>query len=191
MSFAPDGRLLFSEDVAGNGRDINALSLDGSHRVERVLHGPANETNAIVSPDGRWIVYDSDESGQYEIYVRPYPNAYAGGRWQVSSGGARQPLWSHDGKEIYFRDFEGAMLAAKVDLSPTFTPGAAVRLFANADYAGSGTSASARTYDLSTDGRRFLMIKLPPTATASIERSIVVVLNWFQELDRAWPRLGT
>ena len=185
FSFAPDGRLLFSADVAGQGRDVHALSMDGSHRVERILYGPTNEGNAEVSPDGRWIAYDSDESGQFEVYVRPYPDAYAGGRWQISSGGGKQPLWSRDGRELFYRDFDGALLAASVTLTPTFVPGPIVKLFANANYFGSGSSGSGRTYDLSLDGSRFLMIK--QQATAGEAAALVVVLNWFEELKRLVP----
>jgi serine/threonine-protein kinase len=186
LSFAPDGRLLFSADVAGRGRDIHALSLDGSHRVERIVYSEANDLTANVSPDGRWIVYDSDESGQFEIYVRPYPKAYSGGRWQISSNGGRQPLWSPDGREIFYRDFDGGMYAASVNLKPTFEPGPVARLFANAGYAGSGVTGSDRTYDVSHDGQRFLMIKLESGTTATAS-SVVVVLNWFEELKRAVP----
>jgi hypothetical protein len=131
-------------------------------------------------------VYDSDESGQYEVYVRPYPQAYSGGRWQISSNGGRQPLWSHDGREIFYRDFDGGMHAASVDLNPTFKPGPVVRLFPNAGYRGSGASATGRTYDVSHDGHRFLMIKVEPDLAATAS-SIVVVLNWFEELKRAVP----
>jgi eukaryotic-like serine/threonine-protein kinase len=186
LTFAPDGRLLFSADVAGHGRDVHALSLDGSHRVEPILYSEANDLTAEVSPDGRWIVYDSDESGQYEVYVRPYPKAYSGGRWQISSNGGRQPMWSHDGREIFYRDFDGGMHAASVNLDPTFKPGPVASLFPNADYIGGGASASARSYDVSHDGRRFLMIKVKPDPVATAP-SIVVVLNWFEELKRAVP----
>ena len=186
LSFAPDGRLLFSADIAGRGRDIHALSLDGSHRVEHIVYSEANDLTANVSPDGRWIVYDSDESGQFEVYVRPYPLAYSGSRWQISANGGRQPLWSYDGREIFYRDFDGDMHASSVKLNPTFEPGPVARLFANAGYAGSGAIGSDRTYDVSHDGRRFLMIKIEsgPTATTP---AIVVVLNWFEELKRAVP----
>ena len=186
LAFTPEGRLLFSADVAGHGRDIHALSLDGSHRVERIVYSEANDLTAEVSPDGRWIVYDSDESGQFEVYVRPYPQAYSGGRWQISSNGGRQPMWSYDGREIFYRDFDGDMYAASVNLNPTFKPGPVARLFPNAGYAGSGARGSGRTYDVTHDGHRFLMIKMEPglPATAS---SVVVVLNWFEELKRAVP----
>jgi serine/threonine-protein kinase len=185
FSFAPDGRLLFSADVAGQGRDVHALSMDGSRRVERILYGPTNEGNAEVSPDGRWIAYDSDESGQFEIYVRPYPDTYGGSRWQISSGGGKQPLWSRDGRELFYRDFGGALLAASVTLTPTFTPGPVVKLFENASYFGSGSSMSGRTYDLSLDGSRFLMIK--QQAIAGDAAALIVVLNWFEELKRLVP----
>jgi DNA-binding winged helix-turn-helix (wHTH) protein/Tol biopolymer transport system component len=186
LTFAPDGRLLFSADVVGHGRDIHALSMDGSHRVERILYGPNTEGEADVSPDGRWIAYESDESGQFEIYVRPYPDAYAGSRWQISSGGGKTPLWSRDGRELFYRDFDGAMLAASVALTPTFAPGPVVKLFESANYFGSGSSLSGRTYDLSLDGSRFLMIK--QQVTPGEAATLVVVLNWFEELKRLVPR---
>jgi len=186
LTFTPEGRLLFSADVAGHGRDIHALSLDGSRRVERIVYSEANDLTATVSPDGRWIVYDSDESGQFEVYVRPYPQAYSGGRWQISSNGGRQPLWSHDGREIFYRDFDGDLYAASVNLNPTFKPGPVARLFPNAGYAGSGARGSGRTYDVSRDGQRFVMIKMAP-GLPSKAPSVVVVLNWFEELKRAVP----
>jgi serine/threonine-protein kinase len=185
LSFAPDGRLLFSADVAGRGRDIHALWMDGSRRVDPILEGPTNEGSAEVSPDGRWIAYDSDESGQFEVYVRPYPDAYAGGRWPISSDGGKQPLWSPDGRELFYRDFDGALLAAPVTLTPTFAAGPGVKVFENANYfAGRpGSTMSGRTYDF--DGKRFLMIK--PEAAAGEAAALVVVLNWFEELKRLVP----
>jgi serine/threonine-protein kinase len=187
VSMATDGRLLFSVDVPGHGRDVHALSLDSSRRVEPVLNTAANELNAEVSPDGRWIVYDSDESGQYEVYVRPYPGAYSGGRWQISANGGRQPMWSRDGREIFYRDYEGGMQAASVEIGPAFKPGPVTRLFFNAAYSGSGRYGGGRTYDVTQDGRRFLMLKQEPGAHAPAP-SVVVVLNWFEELKRAVPR---
>lgn len=187
LTFAPDGRLLFSADIAGHGRDILALSMDGSRRVEPVLETTANDLTAEISPDGRWIVYDSDESGQYEVYVRPYPDTNAGGRWQISSEGGRQPMWSPDGREIYYRDFEGGMRATPVKLQPSFVPGAGARLFANQGYIGGGRQMSARTYDVSPDGQRFLMVKDQAAAVTPGAPALIVVLNWFEDLKRAVP----
>jgi serine/threonine-protein kinase len=183
ISYTPDGRLLVSVDVKGQQRDIYLMTLDGQRKIEPLIHGPANELWAEVSPDGRWLVYDSDESGQFEVYVRPFPNAYAGSRWQVSAAGGRQPVWSRDGRELFYRDFSGAMMAVPVATRPDFAPGRPVRLFEGTGYIGSGAQGSGRTYDVSPDGRRFLMIRAgQQTATP-----LVVVLNWFPELDRLAP----
>jgi Tol biopolymer transport system component len=183
ISYTPDGRLLVSVDVKGQQRDIYLMTLDDQRKIEPLIHGPANELWAEVSPDGRWLVYDSDESGQFEVYVRPIPNAYAGSRWQVSAAGGRQPVWSRDGRELFYRDFSGAMMAVPVATRPDFAPGRPVRLFEGTGYIGSGAQGSGRTYDVSPDGRRFLMIRAgQQTATP-----LVVVLNWFPELDRLAP----
>jgi eukaryotic-like serine/threonine-protein kinase len=177
--FAPDGRLLFSEDVPERGRDIRALSLDGSLRVESLVDSPGNDASAEVSPDGRWLAYDSDESGQFEVYVRPYPDAHRA-RWQVSLGGGRQPVWSRDGRELFYRDFSGAVLSVRVVLRPTFAAGPALKILDGSGYVGGGRFMSAQTYDVSLDGRRFLMLKRVPSAPPSI----VIVLNWMEELKR-------
>ena len=183
ITFAPDGRLLFSEDVPKRGRDIRALSLDGSGRVESIVHSPGHDATAEVSPGGRWIAFDSNESGQFEVYVRPYPDADPA-RWQVSVNGGRQPLWSRDGRELFYRDFAGHLMSVPVVLRPTFSAGPAVRILDGAAYLGSGAFMSARTYDLSVDGRRFLMLK--PVASEAAG-SLIVVVNWFEELKRLVP----
>jgi serine/threonine-protein kinase len=185
LSFAPDGRLLFSAEVPGASRDIHALSLD-TRAVQPVIESPGSDLTAEVSPDGRWIAYDSDDSGQFEVYVRPYPDTVASARVQISSGGGRQPLWSRDGSELFYRDFDGALIAVPVTLHPSFSARPAVELFKEPSYLGRGSAASGRTYDVSPDGSRFLMIK-QNQADDVPARSIVVVLNWFEELQRLVP----
>jgi serine/threonine-protein kinase len=179
LSFAPDGRLLFSEEVPNHRRDINVLSLDGSRRVESLVHSPGQDGNAEVSPDARWLAYDSDESGQFEVYVRPYPDTDRG-RWQVSAGGGKQPVWSRDGRELFYRDFAGILLSVPVTRSPTFAAGPPQKVLENRSYVGSGRSLTARTYDVSPDGRRFLLLK----AQSSDPTSLVIVVNWTEELKR-------
>jgi serine/threonine-protein kinase len=183
MSFTPDDRLLFSAAVPKRGRDIQALSLDGSGRIESLVHTAAQDGNAEVSPDGRWLAYDSNESGQFEVYVRPYPDVDRA-RWPVSFGGGRQPLWSHDGRELFYRDFTGAVLSVPVVLKPQFVAGQAAEIVKGSTYGGGGSTLTARTYDLSLDGRRFLMLKRAPSAGTV---SLVVVLDWFEELKRLAP----
>jgi len=182
LMFAPDGRLLVSADEPGQARNIVALSLDGTQRLTPIVRGPESDMSADISPDRRWLAYDSNETGQYEVYVRPYPDAERG-RWLISRGGGRQPLWSRDGRELFYRDFTGAVMGVPVSLMPTFVPGTPVKLLDGAGYAGGGSFGSGRMYDLSRDGRRFLMIK-EGNATAP---ALVVVQNWDQELKRLVP----
>jgi eukaryotic-like serine/threonine-protein kinase len=184
ISYAPDGRLLVSVGVAGQQRDVYLMAPDEKRSIEPLIHSPANELWAEVSPDGRWVTYDSDESGQFEIYVRPFPDAYSGSRWQVSSGGGRQPMWSRDGREIFYRDFSGALLSVPVGPGTAFAPGRPVKLFENRGYIGGGAQGGGRTYDVAPDGRRFLMIKNTGPAEPP---QLVVVLNWFEELRRLAP----
>jgi tRNA A-37 threonylcarbamoyl transferase component Bud32 len=183
VTFAPDGRLLFSADVPGRGRDIHAFSLE-TRKIEPVIESAASELNASVSRDGRWIAYDSNESGQFEVYIRPYEGARDARRWQISSGGGRQPVFSHEGRELFYRDFTGAMMAVSVNATPTLAAGAVTRLFDGDFYVGAGSVGGGVTYDVAKDGR-FLMIKSP--VDADHRPSLVVVQNWFEELQRLVP----
>jgi Tol biopolymer transport system component len=184
LSFTPDGRLLFSEEVPGQGRNIHALALNGSGEVSVVIATPANELNAEVSPDGKWLAYDSNESGQFEVYVRPYPNV-GEARWKISLQGGRQPLWSRDGRELFYRDFSGAVMAVSVSDVPGFTAGEVMKIIDGSAYLGGGQLGSARTYDVSPDGRRLLMIKRGDLNSDT--GTIVVVVNWHEELKRLVP----
>jgi Tol biopolymer transport system component len=185
MSFATDGRLLVSESVAGLGRDIVALSLDAPRRVERILHSDATEGWAEVSSDGRWIAYDSTESGQFEIYIRPYPRI-RDGQWRVSASGGREPLWSRDGKELFYRDFTGALMVVKVGGGPTLTVGAPMKLLDGSRYLGGGSALGGRSYDLDLVGSRFLMIK-SASPSSDVTPTVVVTEHWFQELQARLP----
>jgi eukaryotic-like serine/threonine-protein kinase len=182
MAFTNDGRLLVSAEVPGERRNIVALSLDGSQRTEPIVHGLASDLSSDLSPDGRWLAYDSNESGRYEVYVRPYPNA-DDGRWVISIGGGRQPVWSPDGRELFYRDSSGALIAVPITLTPRFVPGRPVTLLAGGRFYGGGPAGSSQTYDVAEDGR-FLMLK----SANPDQSSVVVVLNWFEELKRLVPR---
>ena len=124
--FAPDGRLLIGERAPDNGAsDIVAYSFD-SRRVEPVIT-EGDEGSGTVSPDGRWIAYESADSGQIEVYVRPYPKTHAG-RWRVSRDGGRQAVWSPDARELFYRDYGGALIAVPVLPGPHFLPGEPVTI---------------------------------------------------------------
>ena len=99
-AFSPDGTVLVFEDRS-SGFDLGMLSLEGERASTPLLNTEFTERNASLSPDGLWIAYQSNESGQFEIYVRPFPDVDAG-RWQVSSDGGWWPLWAPDGRELFY-----------------------------------------------------------------------------------------
>jgi serine/threonine-protein kinase len=184
----PDGmRLLLRVDGAGTGVDVMLLRLDGDRELTPLIQTPANERNAALSADGRWLAYESDQSGQPEIYVRPFPSINTG-QWQVSTTGGRHPLWAHSGREIFFRGLDGAVFVLPVESSDTegFRVGTPTRLLTPLYVVGS--PFQPRQYDVSPDSTRFLMMK-QGAAGDEIARSpaIVVVQNWQEELKRLLP----
>jgi Tol biopolymer transport system component len=126
VSFTPDGtRLLVVEDF----KDLNMLNLARPDRLELLLHGQFNQLLDVVSPDGNWIAYESDESGgQIEIFLRPFPNV-SGRREKVSINGGRFPLWAKDSRELFYLDLNGGMMAASIALSPSLSLGRVTKLF--------------------------------------------------------------
>lgn len=160
-------------------RDIYAFQPGADTTLKPVVASPQfDERAATLSPDGRWIAYQSDETGRSEIYVRPFPKA-AEGRRQVSSAGGDEPLWSPSGREIFFRAPSGEMMAVPVTTTPAFTAEAPRALFPAADYA---HSPSYRAYDVTPDGRRFVMLRRIADSVAAAPNQVVVVDNWFKEL---------
>ena len=134
---------------------------------------------ADFSPNGRYFAYQSEESGRSEIYVRPFPRV-DNGRWQVSTAGGTRPVWARDGRELFYLDASNRLTAVPVGTSgPTISLGVPAKLF-DTEYAEPNPS---RHYDVSADGKRFLMLKATgdPNATAV---SMVLVEHWFEELKQ-------
>jgi serine/threonine-protein kinase len=182
---SPDGtRVVFS--VGGGLVDVMMLTLDKDRRVQPLVQTSSAERNGEISPDGRWLTYESNNSGQFQIYVQPFPDVDKG-RWQVSTGGGQQPLWARNGQELFYLAPNGALMSVPVERGATWTAGTPTRLIDAQHYVGVGTNG-ARTYDVAPDGRRFLMIKQAggPDQTLT-PTSIVVVQNWFEELRRLVP----
>ena len=176
-AFSPDAKqLVLREETATSGADVMALALDGTRTIRPLVTTTFNELNGEVSPDGRWLAYDSNESGRAEIYVRPFPDVDRG-RWQVSTGGGAWPLWARSGKELFYMELSGAVMSVAVDGGSTFRVGNPTRLFEG------GTTAPGRTYDVSADGQRFLVIKEGGRA----DGTAIVVQNWGEELKRLVP----
>ena len=145
-------------------------------RVERLIQASSFESKPAMSPNGRYIAYQSDESGQHEIYVRPFPHV-ENGRWQVSLSGGTAPVWARDGRELFFLDLANRLTAVPVQTSGmTFSFGNPARVLESAY--GESLTITSRAYDVSADGR-FLMIKENVAAEMA---GMIVVVNWFDEL---------
>ena len=181
----PDGTaVVYNETTPTMGRDLLQLALDGTRLVTPLLQTKYDERNGIVSPNGRWLAYESNNSGTFEIYVRPFPNV-GGGQWLVSTAGGRQPLWARSGKELFYVGSDGALLRVSVEGSgATWNAGTPMKLLEGRYYAGTG---SGRAYDVSPDGQRFLMIKAPRTDAGAAPPALIVVQHWDEELKRLVP----
>jgi len=173
--------LIYAEEVPGSGLDIFALPLEGDGGPRAIIQTPFNERFLALSQDGRWIAYESDESGHFEVYVRPYPGLR--GKWQISTGGGVAPRWSGDGKELFYRN-GNKMMAVTIETDVSFIPGNPVELFEDSYV----DDPYPFNYDVSADGQRFLMMKRGQfTDSASPGTEIMVVENWFEELKRLAP----
>jgi serine/threonine-protein kinase len=196
-SISADGaRLVMWENVVttgGNSFDVSTLTLEsskGDRRAEPLLHTAAREANPELSPDGHWLAYESDESGKFEVYVRPFPNV-DDGRTLVSTGGGTRSAWARTGRELFYVDADGFLTTVPVQTTgSTFKAGTPARLLSTKYFTGATTRGnSLRGYDVSADGR-FLMIKDAPATDQSSNAtppSMVVVLNWLEELKQRIP----
>jgi Tol biopolymer transport system component len=189
-SFTPDGnQLLFIESPA-SPLSLGIVNLSGDRHADLLLPGPQNESNGEISPNGKWLAYESDESKQAEIYVRPFPNVH-GGRWPVSSGGGTRPAWSRSGRELFYyvgpQSGPGKIMTASVQPGTTLSFGRP-QVVVDGQYLAPGT---ARTYDVSPDGKRFLLINDATPASLSSSApppsQLVVVISWFEELKARVP----
>jgi Tol biopolymer transport system component len=184
LGWSADGRFLaFSNVTNETSRDIWVLPLGGTPAP--FVATPLDERAGTLSPDGRWLLYALKQTGRdEEVYVQAYPGP--GGRWLISTAGGMEPVWSRDGREIFYRTLDGArMMAASVQTSPTFSAALPRVLFEGRYALASGGFYS--NYDVSKDGREFLMLE-PEEAMANTQ--INVVLNWFEELKRRVPAGG-
>jgi serine/threonine-protein kinase len=171
-SYSPDGRVL----VSGADGDIWVLPMDGDRKPQPFLRTPFTESHPRISPDGRWLAYRSNESGRFEVYVRPFPGP--GERHLISTDGATEPVWSRGGQELFYRSGD-QMMAVDIVTTPGFRAGKARVLFEGY------VRVSARpNYDVAADGR-FLMVQA--VELQSTAGQLNVVLNWFEELKRRVP----
>jgi len=182
-SFGPNSVLAFTTYHADTEVDIRFLSMERGVELPTHLDGPHDERQPAFSPDGRRLAYQSDESGGYEIYVSEYPGG--GHKKRVSLGGGSGPLWSADGSELFFQSEDGRRLYV-VDIERSPGQGLEIgeqRLLFEGSFQPSYDTALS--YDLSLDGRRFLMRERPEDDIAA--RQLVLALDWFSELERLVP----
>ena len=174
----PDGRLLFSPGA----QDLMVLSLDGTRRVERLLETASPARNSVVSRDGRWLAYESDRTGRFEVYVARFSNPKER-QWPISSGGGTRPLWAWNSQELFYVAPDGALMAVPVGPRGDTWSAASPAKVVEARYV--TEFATARSYDVSHDTRRFLMVKQAPDQSDMPQ--IIVVQNWTEELKQLVP----
>jgi serine/threonine-protein kinase len=173
-SWSSDGKTLAFEDSdSTTGWDIWLLPLEGERKAQPFLRTQFNELRAKFSPDGRYLAYQSDESGRAEIYVQPLPGP--GGKQQISIEGGMDPAWAPNGRELFYRHGD-KMMAVSIETSPAFSASAPRLLF---------EGRYEPNYDVAPDGQRFLMIK--PSEQEAAPTQLNVILEWFEELKRRVP----
>ncbi len=176
--WSPDGRiLLFTDEHPDTKFDIWLLPMENDRKPQPLVKTKFNETGAVFSPDGRWIAYQSDESGRYEVYVRSFPGP--GPKQPISKDGGTEPAWAPDGRELFYRNGD-KMMVVDWRTHEEFTT-AKPKLLFEGKYLMDRLGAN---YDIAPDGRRFLMIRNDHETAPTQLR---IVLNWSEDLKRLVP----
>jgi Tol biopolymer transport system component len=164
QSWSPDGtHILFRRDDPKNGLDIAALPLGHAEQPFVYISGPTDESQAQFSPDGKWVAYASNESGRPEVYVQRFPAT--GAKWQVSSGGGEQPRWRRDGHELFYIGEDRRLRAVAIRPGGAFDAAAPTPLFDTG--AGVGYLTVSQSYDVTSDGQRFVIAAIDPLLPAA------------------------
>jgi serine/threonine-protein kinase len=191
-SFSPDGkRLAISQTGNGGSIDLFTVAVEADAgpggpglrlgKAELFLGTPFMEGSPALSPDGRWLAYQSNESGTYEVYVRPFPGP--GGRWQVSTGGGRNPLWSRDGRELLFQASDGRVMAAAYTAKGDAFAAGKPRVWTETRVR---TTGFGRNYDMTPDGKRLVAI-VDDAQGDKLPTHLTFLLNFLDELRRKAP----
>ena len=149
----------------------------------RILGSEFNESAIDLSPDGRWLAYQSDETGEFEVYVRPFPDVTAG-KWHVSVGGGTSPLRAHNGRELFYVDGDRRMIAAQIQASDVVSVTERRPLFdATQFFIGNNHT----NFDISPDDQRFVMQRVVGSDAGGVG-ALILVENWFEEVKERIKR---
>jgi Tol biopolymer transport system component len=177
LDWSSDGRfLLFVSAAPQTGFDLWVLPMSGDKKAFPFLKTPFTEGIGQFSPDSKWIAYQSNESGRFEVYAQPFPGP--GGKFQISTNGGAQPRWNKNGKEIFYVSLDSKMMVAPVKLSTdgqSLEKGSPTVLFPVHIFGGSVLTGDRQQYAVSSDGQRFLVNLAKDEGTTS---PITVIYNW-------------
>ena len=193
-SMTPDGgtiALFGSGGNSANAMDLFTVAINEPERKAKALVSAAGfDFDPEISPDGKWLAYHSNESGEFQVYVRPFPDVQ-GGRWQISTIGGTRPTWARSGRELFYLDKDGLLTSATVlsAAGNAFAAGPPAKILNAKYYLGSSTlGLDLRGYDVAADGQRFLMIKeLTDSGGPPQLANMVIVLNWLEDLKVRLP----
>jgi len=188
-SFTPDGRRLVFYELDPAGGLIWTVLLDGTSgqlrasSPELFLQTPSKLPFPAFSPDGRWLAYADAESGSYEVYVRAFPDK--GTRWPISNGGGTMPVWSRNGRELFYRTEDSRLMVATYTVNGDTFVADKPRVWSEQRLANTGLTPN---FDLAPDGKRFVVLMAPEGAEASrLQGHVTLVMNFFDELRRIAP----
>ena len=190
-SWHPSGKFLaFYEGTVQTGYDLMVLPMEGDEasgwkpgKATAFLNTTANEREPVFSPDGRWLAYESNESGRYEVYVRPFPGP--GGKWQISTGGGINSLWSRTRRELFFETSDQHLMVAPYAVDGDSFRADKPHLWSDARF--ETRLRFYRNVDLHPDGERFALATAPDTQSAARQDTVVLIFNFFDELRRIAP----
>jgi Tol biopolymer transport system component len=189
-SWSPDGKVLSMNMVSRGNQGVWTTAFDGGATPQMFADVPTIvEKHSVFSPDGRWIAYMANTTlanSNQEVFVQPFPHTAA--KYQVTASGGRTPLWSPDGRQLFFHEpSSNRLVVVDVRTAPTFTVGKPVQL----GIQGTVHPIAQRNFDITPDGKRLLVVL--PAATGPSEpartpgQQINVVLNWVEELKARVP----
>jgi serine/threonine-protein kinase len=187
-SFAPDGKRLAYFELGKASYGLWIVPIEGDSAALRVgkpealLQTSFDERCPTFSPDGRWLAYTSNESGQYEIYVRAFPEAASGGgKWQISSGSGTYPMWSRSGRQLFFETLDNRAMVAAYTVQGNSFVADKPRTWSERQI--SDTTNSSRNIDLAPDGKRFAVV-MPVEHPGLTKSRITFIENFGDELRR-------